>query len=99
MEMQFMYWSAMFAVLTVAVIGGFGGYLLTYHRKHGTLPKSKIPYILLGIIIITYSLGVIRITPPEVQQRTIRTYDTSEIYNIPEIELKNYELYKPELEK
>lgn len=98
MEFEFLHWAALRIFAAIAIIGGFGWYFYTYYKKHENLPKSKVPYIAILIIVVVYSFGLVKTNPPEVQQRTIKTYDTAEVYNIPEIELQTKQIYKPKME-
>lgn len=98
MEFEFLYWPALRIFGAIAIIGGFAWYFYSYYTKNKAIPKSKVPYTIALILIVIYTFGLVRTNPPEVQQRTIKTYDTAEVYEIPEIKLQSKKLYQPNTE-
>lgn len=98
MEFQLLSWVAIQVFAFVIIVGGFTWYFLAHYKKNKSLPKKKTPYVLVGILAIVYSFGLIRINPPEVQQRVIKTFDTPKAVDIPEIPLQTKQLYQPTTE-
>lgn len=98
MEFDFLYWTAIKVFGGLAIVGVFVWYFVSYYKKHTDLPKSVIPYLLACVLILVSVYGMVRVNPPEVQQRTIKTFDTQQVYEVPEIKLQTKQQYKPTTE-
>lgn len=83
-------------IVVLAVIGLlFGRYFARYFKKHGRLPRSWLPYILLGLTLTIWLTAAIRISPPQQMAKTVETFDAPTATVEPVIQTYDTTRYAP----